>query len=69
MKYYVFVMQWAFQDIVSRRCLTLYFVLFGQSIVFHCTTFRVFLDANATAGVALGLGVNGIIKHPNMVIT
>ena len=30
---------------------------------------RVCLDANATAGVVLGLGVDGISKPPNMVIT
>ena len=31
--------------------------------------FRVCSDANATAGVVLGLGVDGISKHPNTVIT
>ena len=30
---------------------------------------RVCSDANATAGVVLGLGVDGISKHPNTVIT
>ena len=33
------------------------------------TTFRVCLDANASARVVLGLGVDGISKCPNMAIT
>ena len=33
-----------------------------------CVTVRVCLDANATTGVVLGLGVDGISRHPNTVI-
>ena len=33
------------------------------------SAFRVCSDANATAGVVLGLGVDGISKRPNTAIT
>ena len=41
-----------------------------QSFSFTCTdAFRVCSDANATTGVVLGFGGDGISKHPNTVIT